>query len=261
MGLVKEDIRAAYVAGSQDGPYHIHPGSQAGYDYLLSEGSVVLRTDGQERSFVISRMNANGKPMLAPSVAQANAAASAGNRAAQHTAEQGRTIKIAYDGLPVGGKLVDYSFTQAMRVLAYRTQQLTPPPKVNFNQPTDDEGYLISELDAYLVFPEGTSMDEIAALPWDKFRHVSYLAGAKPMMGFVARKWMEKIGRKKCCWKREDACPGGAAAPCSARTDANNVAGFRPYQATSSTSAWQGGGRTQESTSGRPGGRMQVGDR
>jgi hypothetical protein len=206
VGLVKEDIRAAYVAGSQDGPYHIHPGSQAGYDYLLSEGSVVLRADGQERSFTISRMNAHGKPpLLAPSVAQTNAAAGAGDRAARHTAEQSRTIKIAYDGLPVGGRLGDYSFTQAMRVIAYRTQQLTPSPKVNFNQPTDDEGYLISELDAYLVFPESASPADIRALPWEKFRHVPYLAGAKPMMGFVARKWMEKIGRKKCCWKREDA--------------------------------------------------------
>ena len=158
VGLVKEDIRAAYVAGSQDGPYHIHPGSQAGYDYLLSEGTVVLRVDGQERNFVISRMNAHGKPLLAPTMAQANAAAGAGARAARHTAEQGRTIKIAYDGLPVGGKLGDYNYTQAMRVLAYRTQQMTPPPKINFNQPTDDEGYLISELDVYLVFSEGTSM-------------------------------------------------------------------------------------------------------
>ena len=62
--------RGVCGTGSQDGPYHIHPGSQAGYDYLLSEGSVVLRADGQERNFVISRMNAHGKPMLAPSVVQ-----------------------------------------------------------------------------------------------------------------------------------------------------------------------------------------------
>ena len=241
VGLVKEDIRAAYVAGSRDGPYHIHPGSQAGYDYLLSEGTVVLRVDGQERNFVISRMNAYGKPMLAPSMAQANAAAGAGARAARRTAEQDRTIKIAYDGLPVGGKLGDYNYTQAMRVLAYRTQQMTPSPKINFNQPTDDEGYLISELDVYIVFGEGTTMEEISAQPWDKFRHVPYVAGAKPMMGFVSRKWMEKIGRKKCCWKLETACPGGAAAPCNARTNANNVAGYQPFQAASSASAWQGG--------------------
>ena len=171
-----------------------------------------------------------------------NAEAGAGAKAARHTEEQGRTIKIAYDGLPVGGKLGDYSFTQAMRVLAYRAQQLTPPPKINFNQPTDDEGYLISELDAYLVFPKGALMEEISAQPWEKFRHVPYVAGAKPIMGFVSRKWMEKIGRKKCCWKHETACPGGVAAPCNARKDANNVAGFHPYQAASSAGAWQGGG-------------------
>jgi hypothetical protein len=88
VGLVKEDIHAAYVAGSQDGPYHIHPGSQAGYDYLLSEGSVVLRVDGQERNFVTSRMNAHGKPLLAPTMAQVSAATNAGAKAARHTAEQ-----------------------------------------------------------------------------------------------------------------------------------------------------------------------------
>ena len=94
----------------------------------------------------------------------------------------------------------------------------------------------------YLVFPEGLQMEEISAQPWEKFRHVPYVAGAKPIMGFVSRKWMENIGRKKCCWKREAACPGGAAAPCDARKNANNVAGFQPFQAASSTSAWQGGG-------------------